>query len=96
MRINSIGISYHNFCRKKYVGNISTTQDKKLSRSEKITICALSAAAVGIGIATIAIAKKTNPIKNLNKKKEILIKKYRKKHPKQDPVVKMLKGNLLA
>ena len=96
MRINAVSANnFHvNFEKKQYSGNISPARRNDMSRAEKITLFAVSAVAVGIGIASIALTKKskTSLLDTLKEQGNTIAKNYRKKHPKQDPAVKMLKG----
>lgn len=96
MRVSSINANnfYPNFSAKKYSGDIYPAKRNDLSRAEKITICALSAAAVGVGLATIALTKKnSDKAKSFIKKQKFFFnKKMQNVQKKQDPIVKMLKG----
>lgn len=96
MRINTINATNHmpNFKAVKYTGNITPAFRTDLSRGEKISICAVSSAVLGLTVASMAIIKKSGktPIKFLKRQKNLLLNKLQKSHHKQDPVVKMLKG----
>jgi cell division protein FtsL len=96
MRINSIKANncVPNFKAKPYTGSIAPSFRTDFSRGEKIAICALTSAVVGVAIASIAITKKSgkNPIKLMQIQKDKFTKKFHKAHPKQDRLTKILKG----
>lgn len=81
------------FQAKKYTGNIISGAND-LTRGEKFSIGALSVASIGIGIATIAISKKCqkSPLEILKNQAKTLLEIFQKKHPKKDPLKKLLKN----
>ena len=96
MRVNAINPNTYALSYKaaKYTGNITPSFRTDLSRGEKISICAVTSAALALAIASIAITKKSgkNPIKLLKIQKDKVTKKFHKAHPPKDRLTKLLKN----